>query len=870
MLSTLPSILNSPPLPAAEGAAARVDREAHTGFAVLMQQQADLRSAMLRKLDLQAQAPRPAGPMSAPAPTPRTAVTAAPAAAAPAPTKTAEPAPRAVQEDPPAAGAASASRRTPERSPTTTAAPTTAPQDDAEPQSPAAEDAAADPASPETTARSNNDSAVALAARSRLAGRNQAAGGATPSSASPTVPAATTSDGQVDLGTETLTRDLLPAPDVTAMPAAPDPAQVPTWLQGQALVTGWRPTPATAALTQDTTRTATTDTTPAAAVQPTAPGLVRPDVRGPGRPGSAVTDPLSAGPANLRGAADDSRRLATPDAMGPATAGAAAAPLTVPPEPPRDAAEAPPLTTSAALNGEASPAWRARPQGLPAAAAEARVQVLTAGLPATGSAAGSASANAVMAARAGSTAGLPAVARSPATPLPSHGGAPASAQATAGRKASKADETAAASPDAPAAGVVTADPQSQAASPAPLNAPLPNVASPNASVPGTAEAAAGQAALTPTEGLATAATRGMTNTGLPLGPNALAADKGRTPALAEADARRHTDVTMPPDPLALVAAAASSAVALAPVASAAVAAGLRLGSEAEGRPAPRQAADSDSAPVRTSRLPSSVDRNPAPIADERTGGSQGLFGQRPLAESVQLPAGPDRPRSLDDGAQPPLPGAAPAAAAPALAAAAAARAAQAEPLAAAVSADTVRAIEPGAPSMATPVLASGSAPAATTLAGLPTGAAPAPAEGSIPVPLDSPAFAPTLGAQISLFARDGVQTARLQLNPAEMGPITVQIALDGSAARVDFQADLASTRAVIEASLPALARALQEAGMTLAGGGVSQQPSSHQPPPQADPSGAQRRTGDRSTAAGDAPMLAPVAARTRGLVDLVA
>ena len=138
------------------------------------------------------------------------------------------------------------------------------------------------------------------------------------------------------------------------------------------------------------------------------------------------------------------------------------------------------------------------------------------------------------------------------------------------------------------------------------------------------------------------------------------------------------------------------------------------------------------------------------------------------------------------------------------------------------------------------------------------------------MPLDSPAFAPALGAQISLFARDGVQTARLQLNPAELGPITVQIALDGSAARVDFQADLASTREVIEASLPALAGALQEAGMTLAGGGVSQQPSSHQPPPQAGQPDATRRLGERASgpSAQSLPTLAPV--RSRGLVDLVA
>lgn len=184
--------------------------------------------------------------------------------------------------------------------------------------------------------------------------------------------------------------------------------------------------------------------------------------------------------------------------------------------------------------------------------------------------------------------------------------------------------------------------------------------------------------------------------------------------------------------------------------------------------------------------------------------------------------------------------------------------------------DAVRTAEPGASLTSVPLPVSGTATVAPMLASPSAGAA-SPVESRIPVPLDSPAFAPALGAQISLFARDGVQTARLQLNPAEMGPITVQIALDGSAARVDFQADVASTREVIQASLPALAGALQEAGMTLAGGGVSQQPSSHQPPPQSGQPDPARRAGERS--AGHDPQALPTIGpvrTTRGLVDLVA
>ena len=107
---------------------------------------------------------------------------------------------------------------------------------------------------------------------------------------------------------------------------------------------------------------------------------------------------------------------------------------------------------------------------------------------------------------------------------------------------------------------------------------------------------------------------------------------------------------------------------------------------------------------------------------------------------------------------------------------------------------------------------------------------------TVATPLDSPEFAQTLGLQVSLLARDGVQHAELHMNPKELGPVSVRITLDGSEARVDFAADAAATRQAIEASLPALASALLDAGLTLSGGGVTQHPGQRQdqPPPRND------------------------------------
>ena len=118
------------------------------------------------------------------------------------------------------------------------------------------------------------------------------------------------------------------------------------------------------------------------------------------------------------------------------------------------------------------------------------------------------------------------------------------------------------------------------------------------------------------------------------------------------------------------------------------------------------------------------------------------------------------------------------------------------------------------------------APAAVfTIATAPAPAAPVGAgaeAATVAAPVGTPAFAEALGVQVSVLVAAGVQRAELHLNPAEMGPVSVQIVVDGAQARVDFGADLAATRQAIEASLPALASALQDAGMTLHGGGVSQ------------------------------------------------
>jgi len=101
---------------------------------------------------------------------------------------------------------------------------------------------------------------------------------------------------------------------------------------------------------------------------------------------------------------------------------------------------------------------------------------------------------------------------------------------------------------------------------------------------------------------------------------------------------------------------------------------------------------------------------------------------------------------------------------------------------------------------------------------------------TLAAPVHSPEFAQVLGAQVSVLAREGVQQAQLHLHPAEMGPISIQIEMTGTQARIDFTAGVAATRQVIETGLPELASALRDQGLTLSGGGVFQQPPERREP----------------------------------------
>jgi flagellar hook-length control protein FliK len=111
---------------------------------------------------------------------------------------------------------------------------------------------------------------------------------------------------------------------------------------------------------------------------------------------------------------------------------------------------------------------------------------------------------------------------------------------------------------------------------------------------------------------------------------------------------------------------------------------------------------------------------------------------------------------------------------------------------------------------------------------------PAATELTLPMPVTAPEFVPRLSGELAILARDGVQEARVNVHPVELGPISVQIAVDGSTAQVHLAVDSAQTRELLERAMPTLAAALRDSGLTLTGGGVFQQPRQSPREPSAD------------------------------------
>ena len=106
-----------------------------------------------------------------------------------------------------------------------------------------------------------------------------------------------------------------------------------------------------------------------------------------------------------------------------------------------------------------------------------------------------------------------------------------------------------------------------------------------------------------------------------------------------------------------------------------------------------------------------------------------------------------------------------------------------------------------------------------------------------------------------------------------MGPVSVQIVVDGGQAQVSFHAAQAETRLALEQSLPDLAAALQGQGLTLSGGGVFQQAprdADHDSQQSSDPGMARTSRGGSARVGNSASTIAAPVRRSVGLLDTFA
>jgi len=141
----------------------------------------------------------------------------------------------------------------------------------------------------------------------------------------------------------------------------------------------------------------------------------------------------------------------------------------------------------------------------------------------------------------------------------------------------------------------------------------------------------------------------------------------------------------------------------------------------------------------------------------------------------------------------------------------------------------------------------------------------------------SPAFAPALGHQLDVWMKGGVQHAEVQLSPQDLGPIRVRIEMDGAQARVQMSADVQSTRDALQQAMPQLSEQLGQVGLSLSGGGVSDQPAFAQAQAQAQQHGGGNGRPGAGPSSGHhgADDISPVAAarpaiQRRGLLDTYA
>ncbi|AMX03174.1 flagellar hook-length control protein FliK [Microbulbifer thermotolerans] len=124
------------------------------------------------------------------------------------------------------------------------------------------------------------------------------------------------------------------------------------------------------------------------------------------------------------------------------------------------------------------------------------------------------------------------------------------------------------------------------------------------------------------------------------------------------------------------------------------------------------------------------------------------------------------------------------------------------------------------------------APALTTNSPAAAQVGPSSAPLTLQSPLASDAWGRELEQQLVGIAQRGDKTIELQLNPRELGPLSVNLTLDDQGAKVQFLAAQASVRTAVEQAIPQLRDALAQQGIALGEATVGEQQQNQQQSPE--------------------------------------
>lgn len=98
----------------------------------------------------------------------------------------------------------------------------------------------------------------------------------------------------------------------------------------------------------------------------------------------------------------------------------------------------------------------------------------------------------------------------------------------------------------------------------------------------------------------------------------------------------------------------------------------------------------------------------------------------------------------------------------------------------------------------------------------------------ISVPVGQPGWGQALGTQVAWFVSQNINAASLRLNPQHLGPMEVEVSLDGDKASVAFASQHGMVRDALESAIPRLREMLSENGLNLVNVNISQQGMSRQ------------------------------------------